>query len=183
MKNAYEEIENQYFRWLCGIINTEDDIVYNFNRLLGKLFNTDFYYILNMDSNRETDGIDLRYRFGRENGYKDYEISSYLDDHPCSVLEMMVALSIRCENQFAYDPEYGDRTAEWFWKMIKSLGLEDQTDDYYVGAVVENILERFLSRNFKKNGQGGLFTIRNSSKNMRNIDIWYQMCAYLNEVL
>ena len=50
-------------------------------------------------------------------------------------------------------------------------------------SFINATLDRFLQRKFKKNGEGSLFTIRDPSKDMRNIDIWYQMCAYLNEVL
>lgn len=183
IKNFYNGIKDSYFEWLCEIINDEKKTVYKYLDLLRMLFETDFTYTIPMDSNREADGIDLRYRFGRDVGYEDYQIGSYLDTFPCSILEMMVSLSIRCENQFAYDPEYGDRTSEWFWTMIKSLGLYNQTDNCFDQSEVELVLDRFLARDFKKNGQGGLFTIHDPSKDMREIDIWYQMCAYLNEVL
>lgn len=181
--NFYDEIRESYFKWLCDIVNDDGKIIYDHMTVLRKLFDTDFSYILEMDGNREADGIDLRYQFGKELGYEDYKIANYLDVNPCSILEVMVALSIRCENQFAYDPEYGDRTAFWFWGMVESLGLFDEKDGYANTSFINATLDRFLQRKFKKNGEGSLFTIRDPSKDMRNIDIWYQMCAYLNEVL
>ena len=183
MGNFYNGIKDSYFEWLCNVINDEKKTVYKYLDLLRKLFETNFTYSIAMDANREADGIDLRYQFGRDVGYKDYQIASYLDASPCSIFEMMVALSIRCENQFAYDPAYGDRTANWFWEMVKSLGLMNQTDDHFDPDHIDLVLDCFLSRDFKKNGHGGLFTIHDPSKDMRGIDIWYQMCAYLNEVL
>ena len=75
-----------------------------------------------MDGNRAEDGIDLRYRFGHEQHYSDAMVASFLDDRPCSVLEMMIALSIRCEEHIMDDPDVGNRTGQWFWSMIASLG-------------------------------------------------------------
>ena len=81
-----------------------------------------------MDADRAEDGINLRYRFGYENGYESAMIASYLDDRPCSVLEMMVALSMKMEEQIMDDPDIGDRTSVWFWKMIDNLGLGTMHD-------------------------------------------------------
>ena len=92
-------------------------------------------------------------------------------------------MAIRCEDQFAYDPEYGDRTGVWFWEMIESLGLMDEMDANFDIDYVQRVVDRFLSRNYQKNGKGGLFTIHDLNRDMRKTDIWYQMCAYLNEVL
>ena len=71
--------------------------------------------------------------------------------------------------------EIGDRTAIWFWDMIDSLGVlsGDKT--------VEAVLEKFLNRQYKKNGEGGLFTVKRSTIDMRTEEIWYQVCWYLSE--
>lgn len=50
-------------------------------------------------------------------------IASYLDNRPCSVLEMIIALAIRLEEHIMDDPDIGNRTGQWFWDMIVSLGL------------------------------------------------------------
>jgi len=54
--------------------------------------------MLPMDGNRAEDGIDLRYRFGYEKEYEGSTIASYLDNSPCSVLEMLIALAFRAKN-------------------------------------------------------------------------------------
>ena len=36
---------------------------------------------------------------------------------------MMIALAIRCEEHIMDDPDAGDRTGQWFWSMLVSLGL------------------------------------------------------------
>ena len=154
------------------------------NTLDKSLSKTDFYYTIPMDGNREADGIDLRYRFGYENSYDESMIAAYLDDRPCSVLEMMIALAIRCEENIMDDPDIGDRTGQWFWSMIENLGLSDMDDAEYDELYVHRIVKRFLDRGYKKNGEGGLFTIHHSAgRDLRNVEIWYQMCWYLDELV
>ena len=41
----------------------------SYRRLFYKLHDTEFAYTIPMDGNRAEDGIELRYRFGREQGY------------------------------------------------------------------------------------------------------------------
>lgn len=173
------ELRKEYFDWMYGLVC--DDHVHT--KLLSHLFDRTFSYILEMDGNRAADGEDLRYRFGREAGYSDSLIASELDVSPCSILEMMVALSLRCEEHIMEDDELGDRTGQWFWNMIVSLGLGSMTDLRYNEKKVDDILDRFLDRTYDRNGSGGLFTIEGCRKDMRNIEIWYQMCMYLDTIL
>ena len=39
----------------------------------------------------------------------------------CSVLEMMVALAICCEETYMDNPNIGNRTGQWFWNMVKNI--------------------------------------------------------------
>lgn len=173
------ELTQRYFDWLYRTVC--DDRVHR--KLLSHLFDTPFTYILEMDGNRAADGEDLRYRFGRDRGYSDAKIASQLDDRPCSVLEMMVALSIRCEEHIMEDADIGDRTGQWFWNMIVSLGLGSMTDARYDSDRVDDILERFLNREYDRDGSGGLFAIEHCRQDMRSIEIWYQMHMYLGTIL
>ena len=173
------ELRQAYFDWMYQLVC--DDTCHT--KLLSQLFDTPFTYILEMDGNRAADGDDLRYRFGRENDISNVIIAHELDVGPCSVLEMMVALSIRCEEHIMEDDDLGDRTGQWFWNMIVSLGLGAMTDRRYDAEAVGVILDRFLNREYDRDGTGGLFTIEHCRQDMRNIEIWYQMCMYLETIL
>lgn len=172
------EMQNDYFEWLCHIIAGEERDL----RLLTHLDDIAFIYTIPMDSNRAEDGIELRYRFGRERGYDERLVASYLDDRDCSVLEMMIALAFRCEDVM-YDPDVGDQTARWFWAMIDSLGLSNMSDKNYNPQYVDATLDIFLNREYSRNGEGGLFTVTSNNVDMRSLEIWYQMSKYLDEVL
>jgi len=155
----------------------------SYRKLLARLHGTEFVYSIPMDGNRAEDGVDLRYRFGREYGFDDAAIESCLDNVPCSILEMMIALAIRCEEHIMCDPDIGDRTGKWFWDMIESLGLADMDDAKYNRGLVERTLTRFLSRGYRRNGKGGLFTVEKCRRDMRSMEIWYQMCWYLDGLI
>jgi hypothetical protein len=136
-----------------------------------------------MDDNRAFDGMDLRYRFACKTGYSQAMVAHYLDDRQCSVLEMMVALVNRCEEEIMDDPDLGDRKKEWFLSMIKSLGLKQMTDSRFNPGYVDRVITRFLNRDYAPNGEGGLFTVNDSRCDMRRAEIWHQMNWYLDEIL
>ena len=171
------DVRDEYFEWIFQKI-----LGHRYRNLLRYLFDREFYFDIPMDENRLIDGVDLRYRFADEVGIPVMVIDKKFDNSKCSVLEMMVALSIRIEESIMYDPEYGDRTSVWFWEMIKSLDIDMKDyeyDEYYVASSVSN----FLNRNYLPNGKGGLFTIPNTNVDLRNVEIWYQMNLYIDYIL
>jgi hypothetical protein len=138
-----------------------------------------------MDENREIDGHELRYRFGTEKSIDRSYIDIYLSEHGCSVLEMMVALAIKCEEEIMYDPSEGDRTSSWFWEMLTSLNLVNYTNDNWNYASEKEIIQRlniFLDRKYLPDGRGGLFTVRSPKEDMKNVEIWFQMCWYISDI-
>ena len=95
------------------------------------------------------------------------------------MLEMMVALCLRCEEQIMCNEEDGNRTGEWFNGMMNSLGLIEIVYE----KEAYDILSRFANHAYEPDGKGGLFTIPNCGKDMRTAEIWYQAMWYLDEVL
>lgn len=153
----------------------------SYRKLFGHLHRIDFRYILAMDSNRGADGVSLRYKYARHVGYdNDPEYITDALDGPCSVLEMLVALSIRCETDIMDDPQMGSRIGQWFWIMLRNLGIGYMNDDEYEERIVDAVINRFLDRNYASDGKGGLFMIKNCEYDLRTVEIWHQMCWYLD---
>lgn len=171
-----------YFEWMCDIIESHDRFmgVVTYDKLLRYLNSVEFTYELPMDLNREVDGEDLRYHFDCRTGYNVYD---QLQGLPCSVLEMMVALALKCEEQIMTDDEYGDRTDIWFWKMLTNLGLGGYDDNNFIEDEVKEIIDIFLHRDYSPDGKGGLFYMPNCKEDLRYVDIWMQMCWYLNPLV
>ena len=175
-------LNEEYFEWMYSrVCGNRYSKPISYRKLLTHLHNTEFIYSIRKDRNRARDGIGLRDRFVESQGYKPY-MAEYLDG-PCSVLEMMIALAIRGEESLMDDPMLGDRTAQWFWGMITSLGLGGMYDSLFDECLVQDIVTRFLNREYEPDGRGGLFTIRNAHRDMRDIEIWYQMHDYINTIL
>lgn len=178
------DVIDEYFGWLFSLVcKNRYSSQFSFRKLLMQLHNTVFRYSIPKDQNRAEDGINLRWRFVCENEFPDhYEtIMSYLDG-PCSVLEMMIALALRCEENIMDDPNIGNRTSQWFWHMIVNLGLGSMTDDQFDKIFVEETIERFLDRRYEPDGRGGLFTVRDCGTDLRTVEIWYQLCWYLDSI-
>ena len=176
------DLINEYFEWLsklvCGIRYSRD---VSYKKLLTRLHETDFHYLIPIDQNRAKDGVNLRYRFIISNDYN-YEYVMDVLDRPCSVFEMMVALAVRCEETIMDDPAVGNRTGQWFWGMVTNMGLGSMTDDKFDRRYVDDVISRFLNREYEPDGRGGLFTIRGCPHDLRDVEIFNQLCWYLDNI-
>lgn len=176
-----EDINIRYFEWMCDILchNRFSKKVSRI-KLLDCLHSIEFQYSIPNDENRAKDGIALRFRYAVVNDCEGAE--DYIDG-PCSVLEMMLALAFRCEECIMGDLEHGDRTAQWFWEMIASLGLGSMNDSNFDQDYVEEVILDFMNRDYASNGKGGLFTVRGCKYDMRDLEIWLQLNEYLKTII
>lgn len=175
-------LNNEYFEWMYELVINDRDVKnLSYRKLLYLLHTIQFEYILDHDENRAADGISFRYRFGHENGYSREIIEEHLDTRQCTVLEMMVALAFRIEEDIMDDFNYGNRTGQWFWSMIISLGLATMCDAKFDKDYVNAVIHNFLNRQYKRNGEGGLFTLTKTRKDLRKVEIWYQAMWFLDE--
>ena len=175
-------IEQEYFEWMFHLVCVGRFANKNtFRKLLSFLHNIEFTYSIPKDSNRADDGIELRYRYAYVNGL---DVDDVLNNivGPCSVFEMILALAIRCEETIMDDPLLGDRTGQWFWKMITNLGLGSMSDARFDRDRVEYVIAKFLNRDYEADGRGGLFRIRNCKYDLRNVEIWTQMLYFLDSI-
>lgn len=176
-------IIDEYFNWLSGLVcGKRYSKQISYERLLVRLHDTEFRYLIPNDRNRAQNGCALRYRFALDRNYDDEYVADILRG-PCSVLEMMIAVAIYCEEHIMIDPRYGDRTGQWFWGMIVNLGLGAMTDNRFDSRYVDEVLNRFLEREYEPDGRGGLFTIDRCPRDLRDVEIFTQMCWYLDNII
>lgn len=172
-----------YFCWLCELVCVDGRYTDEAYWVLAKhLWNTDYYWLLDMDGNRAFDGIDLRHRYELHGGTEGY-------DGPCTVLEMLVALADRLDQTM--DELDGEcRITMFFWEMIGNLGLSNYSDHIFeenpkrakvYGRRIDQKLEAWMDRRFDYNGAGGLFPLRNPQEDQRDVEYWYQANAYILE--
>ena len=175
-----DEVNNEYFEWLCELIDVRRfSKVRSYRKLLTHLHNVEFTWFIQRDDNRADDGIQLRRRFALER--EDHRLQRCIQG-PCSVLEMMVALAIRCEETIMDDTTYGNRTGQWFWGMVSNLGLTHMTDAEFNRDFVDAVVARLLNREYDYDGRGGLFTVKHCDYDMRTVEIWCQLSWYLDSI-
>lgn len=173
-------MSSDYINWMLkSVLKFTDEECKMYNYLCNDLAEIEFNSSHPMDENRANDGLKLRNMYKESTGGDLGQIEPF-----CSVLEMLVALSKRIEHQLMRDPLIGDRTKRWFFEMIDNLGLSEFTNDnwkYENGDILKNKIDIFLKRKYNKNGKGGLFPVKNVQIDQRNVQIWDQLSAYLNQ--
>ena len=148
----------------------------DYTKLCEQMLETPFVYFVGNDVNRYEDGADLR---------RDYEDTYGEVDDICeeiSVMEVLVKLAIRCDEDVMYEPEYGFRVDLWFWEMISALGLTKFNNHHYDFDEVEEILYCFNERTYGPDGgKGCAFIVNNPKRSMVDTEMWYQMMDWLME--
>lgn len=161
-----------YFYWLCGQIKTPGES----SRwdLLSEIHNKPFAWSVPNDDNRVSDAIELRREFFKE------MLPEAQDTTPvASVLEVIVALSRRLSFN-------GDGPADkWAWQLIANLELHKRK---FLDPLtprkqdeISDILDRMIWRTYEPSGQGGLFPLAFPRQDQTQVELWYQMNAYILE--
>jgi hypothetical protein len=140
--------------------------------MLRSLFYEPFYHFIPNDDNRAEEGRGLRDKFMNDTEMK-LDRQSYFK--PCSVLEMMVALSERMAFQI-FNPmkEPDPDRSGCFWEIVDNLKLKPNQSN-------AAIIHKLNRREYRESGLGGMFPLEEYREDQRAIEIWYQMMAYLNE--
>lgn len=141
----------------------------NYKSLFDHLHNREFIWLIDRDENRADDGLTLRRRLRYDFG-----------NRPCSVLEMLVALSIRGDDEIFGDPA-DPRPGDFFWEMIENLALENMTEKKFNPERIDRILDRWMNREFFPDGRGSIFRVKFNIQDMRDLEIWDQMNCYVSE--
>lgn len=161
-------LEVTYFKWLILQINIRNSRTYI--DVCDRLHNTEFVWIVPNDNNRVQDGVDLRNEFSQN--------KMLMADKGGSVLEVLIGLSRRV----AFVA--GGVAEDWAWQLMENLELNKVPDPFTDDKAnkVEDILETLIWRTYKRDGQGGFFPLLEPKENQTQIEIWYQMNAYVQEI-
>jgi hypothetical protein len=149
-----------YFSWLCEQVCSDNEYI----DLLSILDEYDYIWYLMLDENRAKGGILLRERYAKEAGVYIQDVRT----GSCTFLEMLIGLSELMSDQID-----GSEPYECFWMLIDNLGLRN------VGLNrAHTIIKNFLSNNYS-NTRGGLFPLKNYYGDIRGLDLYSQMNAWI----
>ena len=76
-----------------------------------------------------------------------------------------------------------DGAKQWFWEMLNNLNLGLMTDDVYDEQYIDEVIFAFMNRQYQPDGVGNIFIVPYCEQDLRTVEIWYQMCWYLNTLL
>lgn len=176
------DLDNDYFQWLCELVDADHEsrsYIFLMRELFETEFNDETANLVPNDINRIQDGLELREQYLEEKRLQNRVILC----GSCSLLEIIIALSFRIEDIISkYD------YISWFWEMIGNLELLEFDDSSpvwkprsYHGEIIDEIICNLLNRSYRSNGDGSLFPINDAKRDMRKVEIWYQMNNYLIE--
>lgn len=172
-------LEIEYFKWLCAkvmyVLHPTPSLTHW--TLLRILHSTEFVWLVSADDSRIYDGLELRDEFMYDITFpKGPRTIPKATGTAASVFEVLYAFARRAEFQT------DDKAQDWFWEFLDNLGLSGFTDAEEIDpADVEEILDRFIWRTYKWNGEGGILPLRNPRSDQRDVDLWYQLAGYIAE--
>jgi hypothetical protein len=158
--------DRDYFLWLIEQVHEDGHQRTGYWGLFQILHDTEFVWMVPNDDNRVEDARQLRVEFAGTHGKPSV-----------SVLEVLVALSRRVAWVASGTPE------GWAWKLLCNLGLNKFRDPISNRKVqkVNDILYAVIWRTYAPDGVGGFFPLSDPIRDQRQVEIWYQMHAYVRE--
>lgn len=172
-------LDELYLRWLYSQVGSVKTRIRSrtYWGLFRQLYTTEFIWLVPNDDNRVMDGRLLRDDFLAESEL------DVVDENwmalGCSFLEMLIALSKR----LAF--EGGGELSDWFWHLLKNIELDEYNDARTLSEEEQNVLiekvNTVIWRTYKPGGLGGLFPLKEATQDQTQVEIWYQLNAYLLE--
>jgi hypothetical protein len=174
--SSSDPLAEDYLRWLGQQMRDQDSAQgESFEGLFRIMFEKEFVPLIDHDDNRVIDGRDLRSEFCYQNDLP----TNYLNNTwPISFLEVLIGLSRR----LAFVA--GGQAPGWAWQLLGNLELTKMADPLTrrKARQVETVLETCIRRTYTPDGQGGFFPLAWPDEDQRQVELWYQMAAYVGEL-
>lgn len=169
-----DPLTEDYLRWLESQLRGKqvNDTYWD---LVWIMFNKEFSWSVPNDDNRMADGRDLRLDFCYERNLPP-ETLNYLGE--ASFLEVLIGLSRR----LSFDA--GDHPQRWAWRLLDNLKLTKYADPLSPNRArrAKRVIDDCIRRDYRPDGVGGFFPLAWPDADQRQVELWYQMAAYIDEL-
>ena len=157
----------RYFDWLYEQVNRGDYL-----KLCAWMHNVPFQVVVHLDGNRVGDVEELRGIFLNHQRHPE---DLRLPD--ATIFEILVVMAQK--TSFMTNAPVD----AWFQRFIDNLGLARFVDAGFEShsRQIDRIIGHFNNRTYRPDGRGGLFPLTRPLADQRDIELWYQMGAYLRE--
>jgi hypothetical protein len=158
-----------YLRWLESQL--QDENTESYWGLVNLMFDKEFKWSVPHDDNRCADGLALRDDFG----LTERQAERF---GPCSFLEVLIGLSRR----LAFVA--GGDAPGWAWQLLRNLELHRLSDPLTRGKQerAEEVMSAVIERRYSPDGQGGFFPLAWPDEDQTQIELWYQLNAFVSEL-
>lgn len=178
-------VNEMYFDFLCREGQLTKVPCVRYMDLWRLLHQVPFHVEHPRDENRIGDAMELRRRFTNRRGLT-LEDDRYIDvfemenENQVSVFEVLLAFAMRIDLEYVGTPgeKHPDRV---MLELIKNLGIDKFDGTQYGESFVRNKLNRWMYREYNIRGIGGLFPVRQDSRDQRLLEMWDQMLSYVHE--
>lgn len=154
-----------YFTYLIDIVKAYSKVP-----LCEELYLIPFRY----DPLIEHDGISAENCKKLRLSYQEFTGERSDKDGECCVLEFLVYISIKMEDIMGLPGDYHPET--WFNEMIDNLDIDMESRER-----IREKVNKWMDRDFKKNGSGGLFPLKHAREDQRKVPFWDQAGSYMGE--
>lgn len=176
-----DPLTKEYFRWMYDQVVQVNDPqgLSSYWVVCARMMDFSFRDLVEHDSNRIAEATILRDEFLSTKKYVYPHDRNDLLFPDATIFEVLVALARRANFMVEMD------LYKWFQLFLRNLGLDRYNDWYcsshFIGNI-DRILDRFNSRTYKPNGHhGGLFPLAHPVRDQREVELWYQMAAFMTE--
>lgn len=168
-------VREEYLRWLEPQLKDQYSPRESYWDLVNLMFEKEFSWSVPHDDNRMVDGMDLRTEFSYEARIRRSQLERI---GPCSFLEVLIGLSRR----LAFTA--GGEAPGWAWQLLTNLELHRMADPLTPRKQrkVDQIMTACIQRTYLPDGQGGFFPLAWPDDDQTEIELWYQLNAYAEEI-
>ena len=200
------EVAYHYFLWLCSQVGLdgihgqhykyitppyESETYFNVAR---KLHAAPYKVLTTLDENSLSDVKMMRYWYA--NGHSNFKDYSGIARTGATLLEVLIALVQRFDTDVMVSPTNEDRSAQWFWLIMRNTSMDIFNDSYFqptqngdgrmeydttADRLCSGIIENINQRTYEFSGEGGCFPLKNPKCDQRKVDLWHQMHAFFEE--
>lgn len=184
-----DNLSEIYLEWLLGLINADNYKGKSYIKLCSLLNKVPFEPIIKLDENRLSDVHSLlreTYIQSQSDWYRlnGCDIIMELPTWPVSFLELIISLAMRIDLDFMREINGIDNTRIYFWILVRNLGILEYDDEHWGEDAIISIVNRLnivQDRKYDFNGNGGLFPLEHAEMDQRNVQIWNQLCQFVNQ--
>lgn len=177
-----------YLVWLINLINADNYKGKSYIKLCSLLNKVPFEPVIKLDENRLSDVQSLLRETYIQSQSDWYRLTNddimELPIWPVSFLELIISLAMRIDLDFMREINGIDNTRIYFWVLVRNLGILEFDDEHWGEDAIISVVNRLnivQERKYDFNGNGGLFPLENAEMDQRNVQIWNQLCQFVNQ--